>query len=387
MKKFLVFLLIAALVLSTSSVAFAAPGDVTGEGETIYVDADKVDMELPTGALLDFTLDPQGLLGLDEDGKKLSELSGSGDIIPAGQVNFVNQSSFPVTLGVTLKAKHDSTSDASTAITFFANKDAFTSANSTQATEDANNVLLYAAVSSVDISNRTTTNFNGLGEGFIFNATGINSVAANKLSFVLPAAEYTIKPKNPGPGYDIDLIAGSGHGGAIKIGGSINTKADWSSYADKTNTVGVDAVFSFAETTTADVVTSKADRAVVGMLATADNYAVVSGLVTVPSAIASVSEFDATTEAVVTFDFGSGASAATSVDLTASKLVYTTVSGPKNSAFNTSGFAPTYVVYDAATKTLTLKTAFFASVTSSTVVIDVVFDNGATDTLTLNKKP
>jgi hypothetical protein len=392
MKKIFAFLLSAALALSMTSVAFAAPGDVTGDGTTYYVDTTLVDMELPTGALLDFTIDPQGLLDLDADGKKLSELHGSGDIIPAGQVNFVNQSTYPVTLGVTLKAKSDSTYDSGTPITFFNDKTAFASANSTQATEDNNNVLLYAAVSSVDISDRSATQFVGLTDGFIFNAIGINNVGANKLSFVLPEAEHLITPQNTNPvTYAIDLIPGSGHGCAILLGGSVNTKADWSAYAAPSgNTIGVDAVFSFAKTTSSDVVTTtKTDRAAVGMLATADAYAVVSGLTwdAGPSATSDVSEFDATTTAVISVDLGTGSAAATSVNLTTSKIVFSTSSGAKDVALNSSTYAPQYFGYDATAKTFTIKPAFFAAVTSSTVKVNFVFDTGDTASVTLNKKP
>lgn len=282
MKKILAIALSAALILSATSVSFAVAGDgiVTGDGDTLYIDTDVLNIVLPTANMLDFTIDPQGLLGLDTGGEKLSELQGSGEIIPKGQVNVVNESSYDVTLGVTLKAKHNSSSSAATAITFFNSKAAFDSANTTQATEDTNNVLLYAAVSSEYIFDKNSTTFIGLSDGFIFNATGINSVDQNKLSFVLPEAEYLVKPNDPSPGqYSVTLISDTGSGVAFKLGGYVNTNADWSKYADGTNTIGLDAVFTAAKTTSADTVTAaKTDRAEVGMLGTADSYAVVSNL-------------------------------------------------------------------------------------------------------------
>lgn len=280
MKKILAIALSAALILSATSVAFAVPGDgiVTGDGDTLYIDTDVLDIVLPTASMLDFTIDPQGLLGLDAGGKKLSELQGSGEIIPVGQVNVINESSYDVTLGVTLKARHNSSSHAATAITFFNSKAAFDSANGTQATEDNNNVLLYTAVSSEFISDTNSTTFVGLSDGFIFNATGINGVDQNKLSFVLPEAEYLVTPDVSPGDYLLTLVADTGSGVAFKLGGYVNTNADWSKYAEGINTIGLDAVFTAAKTTTSDIASAKPERAAVGMTNGADAYAVVSDL-------------------------------------------------------------------------------------------------------------
>jgi hypothetical protein len=245
MKKLLSIFIAVMLVFSLCTTVFAATGNptgsqnVTGTGDTEYIDLEIYTVTLPTIATLDFTLDPQGLLALENDGDAadLADLKG-GAIIPAGAApKAINNSAVDIALTVNIKGTGDATfiaydTDEATTI---AKVDADTN----------NNVLLYAAPSSVNIVN-ATTEYSASNKGYIITDT------ASDLKFVLKAAEY--KVANSSGTYVASPKPDTGSGTGILLGGYVNSKANWSDYANTTptKTVGVTAVFSYAKASDAE---------------------------------------------------------------------------------------------------------------------------------------
>jgi hypothetical protein len=201
---------------------------VTGEGDTEYIDMEIYAVTLPTNDNFNFTLDPQGLLAIAEDDTKdFDELKG-GRIFPlAPPAATINNSAVDITLSVSLQGTGEAT--------FIGySEGAITAVEA----DDANNVLLYAVPSSKDIFN-TSVEYAASDKGYVI--TG----AESELKFVLTAAKYEVT--NDDGEYKPAAKPNTGHGTAIQLGGYVNSKADWSDYADGNSAVGLDAVFSFAK--------------------------------------------------------------------------------------------------------------------------------------------
>lgn len=252
-KKLISLALVLALAFSLSAGAFAAETDATGnitievDGKTVTINTQIYSVVLPTAAAFNFYLDPQGLMSAeyDEDGKiNLDELKG-GMILGAEPVAFINNSSVPVKLDVSLKA----TSAASTAA--FSDADNSTALESGKAgttvatfvtSKDAvkdeadNNALLVATPSGADLGTALKED----GAKFAPTAKGfaIGSDAAIKLSFSLPAATYEVTYSGTGDSDKLDpskyvatVVDHTGSGSALKISGYINEDADWTDFA------------------------------------------------------------------------------------------------------------------------------------------------------------
>jgi hypothetical protein len=77
--------------------------------------------------------------------------------------------------------------------------------------------------------------------------------AGIKLDFVLAAATYTVT--NTAGVYSATVTADTGDGTGIKLGGYVNTKADWSDFAKVTDPklVGVSALFELEKATAEEI--------------------------------------------------------------------------------------------------------------------------------------
>ncbi|MDR1204441.1 MAG: hypothetical protein LBL26_03030 [Peptococcaceae bacterium] len=242
MRKQLTWIMALMLIFALNTSVFAAVGEdegedtVTGDGTTEYIDLEIYSVVLPTGKLLDFTLDPQGLLaiGLNEKAT-LDELKG-GTIVPAnGAVKAINNSAVDIALSIELTGTGED-------VTFIEyGDDAETTIANVEA-DDGNNVLLYAAPSAVNIVS-TETQYSAAGKGYIITDD------PSTLQFVLKAAEYEIE-NNDGV-YTADAIDNTGSGTAIQLGGYVNTKADWNDYVKELepSEVGISVVFSYRKAT------------------------------------------------------------------------------------------------------------------------------------------
>jgi len=235
-----IILTLALIMLSFSTVALAedtAPGDTTviGEGSTEYINLEIYTVTVPTSGTLDFTLDPQGLLGIEPGTTvDVADLKG-GSIIPGATVpKVINDSSVDLTVTLALTGSGDAT--------FISKED------DDQATIDAvngdtnNNILLYAVPSAVNIP-LTSTDYEVSARGYIIDSTE----EAVELKFVLDAADYEVT-EDSGT-YTAEAKAGTGSGTAFQLGGYVNTNADWTDYtgSEPEKSVGVSAVFSYAK--------------------------------------------------------------------------------------------------------------------------------------------
>ena len=210
---------------------------VGGSGDTAYIDLEIYDVTLPTGNLLDFALDPQGLLGITgSEPVAMDDLVG-GRIISNGVAKAFNNSAMDIKLSIELTGTGDATFLPYT-----------TDDETTLAAIDAdtnNNVLLYAVPSSVNIVD-ATTEYSAAHKGYVITKDG------STLDFVLPKAEYEVT--NDGGTYTATPKEGTGHGTAIQLGGYVNSTANWTDYTGESaaKTVGLGAVFSYVKATDAE---------------------------------------------------------------------------------------------------------------------------------------
>ncbi|MCL2633228.1 MAG: hypothetical protein FWD34_01805 [Oscillospiraceae bacterium] len=209
-----------------------------GNGSIVYTDTNIYSVLLPTAESWDFVLDPQGLIGAHASGTvgNANELSNAtpSDLAPfAGKIisgsyvpTAINNSSFDVTLGVTLRVTGDAV--------------AVTSESAVHA-GISNNILLTVEPAANSV-NTQGAEFVGSGTGYaVLNTAG-------ELKFVLDSANYVFNavPGSSGSEFSYDIVPNTGKGTQLKIGGYCNKNADWTQFADDTKGVGINAVFSFS---------------------------------------------------------------------------------------------------------------------------------------------
>jgi hypothetical protein len=243
-KKLFSIILALALVFSVSTGVFAATGPdtgtgtVTGEGDTVALDTEIYSVVLPTGNLLNFTLDPLGLLGLaDGSSAGLDTLTG-GQIASDTIAGVLNKSSVAIDLKIGLVITGDVTATDTASV----------------GADTANNVAIYVRPSKTNVTDTLLPTLKKVGtavtgatlaEGadgaFQLNKTGY------ELNFLLGKAKYLAKNTGGVYTYEYDTAAANGNGTAITIEGRVNSNADWSEFVDGTKSVGLAAVFSYTE--------------------------------------------------------------------------------------------------------------------------------------------
>jgi hypothetical protein len=241
-KKLLALLLAGAMVFGMNAVtAYATPvtdatGSSTGEGtgDVDYVDTKVFEVILPTTSAWDFTLDPQGLVGLkpgqSADSATLKATAGkihTGASAPTA----INRSSRDIVL--TLGIAATAAAGGGTAPTLVqAVADVEPSTPST-----AMNVLLAVIPSTLTVTSAAAT-FAGT------NAYALTSSNAD-FTFLLEKANYEFK--NAGGKFSYERKEDSnGNGTQFQLAGLVNREADWSDFG----TLSVAATFSFAEAVT-----------------------------------------------------------------------------------------------------------------------------------------
>jgi hypothetical protein len=228
-KLFAIIMTIALIAGISAPVALASP--VTGDGSIEYVDTDvPLRVSLPTSAALDFTLDPQGLLGLalDGEGKTLADLEefAGAVIFVDGAPVVVNESAVPVALSVALQITGDATATAESAVD----------------TGTANNIFIGAVASAESVNDEDATREDFA--GFLqMQLTG----SALAPVFVLDNATYKVF-STTNDGYTYELVPDTGSGTQLKLVGACNPDADWSDFVDKPGTTpAVAAVYTYAD--------------------------------------------------------------------------------------------------------------------------------------------
>lgn len=240
-RKILASLLALMMLIGVAPMAFAgsglgaAGGDVSGEGDIVYLNDDIVEVVVPTAEGLGFIMDPQGLTDITGTGKiELQDLQG-GKIVPNGTGYIINNGSKSIVATLSLEASSDDTGSTGKETEFITAADGKVTAN---ADDDVRKVMLYAIPSTADHPTNTSAYVKS-NQGFVFGKT------ANKatMEFVLDPAEYEFSLVSGG--YTANKRADTGHGIAFQIAGQLNPQADWAAYHTDGKKITVKATYSF----------------------------------------------------------------------------------------------------------------------------------------------
>lgn len=245
-RKQLMALLMAGVVLAGSTMGSNASGvssntvsenligqEITGTGDVDYIDTTVYEVIIPTTGVLDLTVDPQGLTGL-EDGKSATadQLSAyAGKVYSDDVAVIANLGSKDVKVRVDLKLTGDATGVTT--------KDDVKSGT-------ANNILLYAVPAAKDFYDDAKD-----GASYAGSTTGIvmGSTPAT-IDFVVPHTDFEFKKDGSDVTYE-RVADSTPHGTGLKFAGLVNTDADWTDYKDGGDkSIGMTAKFTFTHTLT-----------------------------------------------------------------------------------------------------------------------------------------
>ena len=219
----------------TDPAAAGNTNTISGAGTTVYVSTNQYRVVVPTSEALDFTLDPQGLLSMaDGDQVTLDTLSGNaGKVVTKENATafITNRSSYPVKVNVKFKGTGDAT--------FVDSKDALNNNTTT-------NVLL-AIIPSSAKTVLSENEYSAASKGFLIKSADVSA------NFLLNEAKYTVSRN--GATYSYNYNPGEDDGTGLRIGGYVNTRADWSDFIkdEDPSTVEVSTVFTFSKAADTDV--------------------------------------------------------------------------------------------------------------------------------------
>ena len=247
MRKLITTIIIFALAfcaVSATHAAMQSSTEVTGTGDTVYIELGIHDVILPTAGSLDFMLDPQGLLSLAEGQSAPLEALNGGRIVHMNDARIINNSAHTVKVSVELWAACDNGGGSlGTIATFieYTGDDAATIGAVEASGSEENNILLYAVPSATNLANQAAP-FVPADTGYIITA------ASRTLDFILPAALYSITANSDGSLLS-EPVPDTGSGIAFQLGGYVNTNADWSDFRTEygLSTVTVYATYTLAE--------------------------------------------------------------------------------------------------------------------------------------------
>lgn len=269
-QKIVALLTLTALGISTPGVASAAaPGTTTATenvtGSMSYADKEIYQVTLPTSGCFNFTVDPQGILSATDSTNYPEELYPDGTagyiVATEGTGAYINnKSAMPIKLSVDAYVTKD-TADSSASSVNLVDLDR---ADSINAGID-NNMLLTFDITNDDVD-----------QSIFADATAIKSESVNQdviaitkngkadptdpaekgteLSFALNGAKYNYVDDGAGNyTYELDTTDTTNVGDSvgIRLGGYVNTEADWSKYAGASaEPIMVSTVFSFDKLST-----------------------------------------------------------------------------------------------------------------------------------------
>lgn len=231
------------------------------DGSTIYVGQDVIDVTLPTTASQKFYVDPQGLIAVGKGG---TDVANAGTVTGASDMYAVNRSSIPLALSVSYRLADSAASDGVTVVNAVADADAATAIQNDAAKKIA------LSVSAVESNTDAAANGNNCG-GKVFKAAasaGVDMTGATGMTtadvvyadttaatadYLMTAETYKAVMKSGATDaydsnsyeYIVDSTAEKASCVKLSIGGYCSTKADWSDYADGTETLKLDVVFKF----------------------------------------------------------------------------------------------------------------------------------------------
>lgn len=244
--------IISYLLVSTTAVSLFCVKDIQSEAaevtltsDTSYVDMTKyTQVLLPTSGTLAFALDPQGLSHMSGNSTDTDRLSASaGKIVSNGEVSVVNYSYYPLEAKVSFYITDTGQSnfmDTTDDIDFDTEKNmcltVTPSSTKTTIKTNSNNII-------TDTDGYTASNQD-------IAITGNTPASANSIVFALSGADYNLDKSSDSDGniaYSAERnLVGDYDVATFKIGGFINTQADWSSYIGRNaKTIKLNAVFSY----------------------------------------------------------------------------------------------------------------------------------------------
>ena len=239
------------------------------DSDTIYIEKEVIDVTLPTTASQKFYIDPQGLIAIGKGGNAAAN---SGLVTGASDMYAVNRSSVPLALSVSYKLIDSAESGGVTVVNAVADADAVTAIKNDTTRKVA------VSVSALESATDAASNGNDCG-GKVFKAqtAGVDLTASTggmttadvvyadattpaTADYLMTAETYKAQLKDgktAADAYDssayeyvVDTTAKKASCVKLTIGGYCSEKADWSDYADGTETLKLDVVFKFKKVTT-----------------------------------------------------------------------------------------------------------------------------------------
>ena len=222
---------------------------ISGVGNVVYPELGNYNVVLPTAGGLDFLLDPLGLLSLKPGQSAPIDALSGGIIVHPGDARIINNSSHSVKVSVRLRAEStDGGYEGGAVATFLGySVDDETTISAVRADGSfENNILLYVVTSAVNLADQETP-FIPADKGYVITTEPIT------LEFILPGAEYDVTEVPDGEPAGI-AMPGTGSGVGFRIGGYVNTNADWSDFraAHQPSTVTVYASYTITKESDAD---------------------------------------------------------------------------------------------------------------------------------------
>lgn len=266
-KRVLAKVFVSAMVFSTLFGTSVMADDISGG--TIYIDQEVIDVTLPTTTSQKFYLDPQGLIAVGKGG---TAAANAGKVVGAFDMYAVNRSSVPLALSVSYELEDSATSGGVEVVASVATDD---DGAAVKAIQEAATKKIAVSVSAVE-SNTDSDSGGSTCNGHVFKDTGSGvdiSGATGNLSaedivyagstaatadYFMTAETYKVQMKtgktdaydSDSYEYVLDTSANMASCVKLSIGGYCSTKADWSDYADGTESLTLKVTFKFKKVTT-----------------------------------------------------------------------------------------------------------------------------------------
>lgn len=240
LQKVMAGTLAMALVLTANGMPVSAAqanktGNLTVEGDTTYVDTTIYKVTLPTSSSLNFTLDPEGLVGFFADTANASATTAEnadlttykGKIVGSGSETVVNESSVPIQL---------------TCKYYLTNADGITVAANKDSWDDSQNMILLEAVAAKK-SDADTTGYVPTAlatpavdtTNSVIAISSVDPAAPSSIAFALAAAPYEFKKGDDGSftyvPKDGATLDDTQHA-VVSLAGFVSSDADWAALSE-----------------------------------------------------------------------------------------------------------------------------------------------------------
>lgn len=272
-----------AAVMAVTMLPTTAKADIiTGGG--VYLDMEVYKVVLPTTSSMKFYLDPQGLTTLDNTNGTVG--ASAGTVVANQQsMSAVNKSSVPVGLKVGYKVITTSGSAIQVVDTVNAPADVQDATDNTVAisVEASTDTSTYTGGKAWTASSGTATVDTTSGGAITADVVYAGGTTENNAYYLMSEATYKAKYNGGADGdkydsknYSFNYEANTGSELKLKIGGYCSKTTDWSAIAKGTETISLEAVFTFVKTTTAGTDVTLDESASVGTIQHSDGTTDVS---------------------------------------------------------------------------------------------------------------